>query len=149
MACQVLRCSRPGSPVAVPEGMAGPTGTKSVDGMAAWALCDGHRSAIAGGAPWAVHTPGSLLVGPDAQYDLPRVVKRLRARAADTVQVVGGRPRELVHLDLTIGLEGSTEHDRDLQLVLPGHAARALGCGLLELADEVDGAGLGAQDEGM
>jgi hypothetical protein len=57
------------------------------------------------------------------------------------VQVVDGRAQELVRLDLTIGLEGSTGADRDLQLVLPAHAARALGCGLLELADEVDGAG--------
>jgi hypothetical protein len=127
MACQVLRCGRPGSPSET--GAAPPS----------YALCGRHRAAIDDGAPWTVHAPGSLLVGPDALYDLPRVVKRLRAGLADTVQVVDGAPRELVRLDLTIGLEGSTDADRDLSVVLPAHTARALGVGLLELADEADG----------
>jgi hypothetical protein len=106
--------------------------------MASWVLCEGHRTAVADGAPWAVHTPDSLLVGPDALYDLPRVVKRLRARVADTVQMVDGEPHGLVQLELTIGLEGSTDHDRDLQLVLPAQAARALAGGLPGLADDAE-----------
>jgi hypothetical protein len=126
MACQVLRCGRPGSASTVPGG------------TTSWALCDGHATAIADGAPWSVHTPDSLLVGPDALYDLPRVVKSLRGRVADSVQVVDGESQALVHLDLTIGLEGTSGQDRDLQLVLPTYAARALGVGLLELADDAE-----------
>jgi hypothetical protein len=56
-----------------------------------------------------VHTAGSLLVGVDALDELPRVVKRLRAAVADTVQLVDGRRRPLVQLDLPIGLEGTAE----------------------------------------
>jgi hypothetical protein len=126
MACQVLRCGQPGSASTVPGA------------TTSWALCDSHASAIADGAPWSVHTPESLLVGPDALYDLPRVVKRLRGRVADSVQVVDGAAQPLVHLDLTIGLEGTADQDRDLQLVLPTYAARALGVGLLELADDAE-----------
>jgi hypothetical protein len=126
MSCQVLRCGRPGSPSALP----GRT--------ASWALCDGHRKAIAAGAPWVEHDGGSLLVGPDALYDLPRVVKRLRATVADTVQVVAGLRQGLVQLDLTIGIEGTADHDRELSLVLPAHAARALGEGLPLLADDAE-----------
>jgi hypothetical protein len=66
------------------------------------------------------------------------VVKRLRGRVADSVQVVDGAAQPLVHLDLTIGLEGTADQDRDLQLVLPTYAARALGVGLLELADDAE-----------
>ena len=126
MACQALRCGRPGAASTVPGG------------TTSWALCDGHATAIADGAPWSVHTPDSLLVGPDALYDLPRVVKSLRGRVADSVQVVDGEQQALVHLDLTIGLEGTSAQDRDLQLVLPTYAARALGVGLLELADDAE-----------
>jgi hypothetical protein len=132
MACQVLRCasartSAPARP-----------GTPSAAVPAAFALCGRHRAAIDRGAPWTVHTPTSLLVGADALYELPRVVKRLRAAVADTVQLVDGRRRPLVQLDLTIGLEGTDDHDRDLQLVLPAHAARALGEALPQLADEAE-----------
>jgi hypothetical protein len=56
-----------------------------------------------------VHTAGSLPVGVDALDELPRVVKRLRAAVADTVQLVDGRRRPLVQLDLPIGLEGTAE----------------------------------------
>jgi NAD(P)H-hydrate repair Nnr-like enzyme with NAD(P)H-hydrate epimerase domain len=37
------------------------------------------------------------------------VVKRLRAAVADTVQLVDGRRRPLVQVDLPIGLEGTAE----------------------------------------
>ena len=126
MTCQVLRCGRPARPSSVAVG------------TTSWVLCDGHRDAIAEGIPWTEHGEGCLLVGPDALYDLPRVVKRLRAGVADTVQVVGGVLQGLVQLDLTIGIEGTTDFDRDLSLVLPAHAARALGDGLPLLADEAD-----------
>jgi hypothetical protein len=126
MSCQVLRCSREGTPSAVP----GRTSS--------WALCQGHRDAIADGAPWSEHTGGALLVGSDALYDQPRVVKRLRAGVAGTVQVVGGRPHGLVQLDLTVGIEGTTDADRDLSIVLPANVARALGEGLPLIADDAE-----------
>ncbi|MGY1806481.1 hypothetical protein ACI8AF_03855 [Blastococcus sp. SYSU D00669] len=126
MSCQVLRCGRPGTPTSVPGG------------PASWALCDGHREAIAGGVPWSRHGGGSLVVGVDALYDLPRAVKRLQARVADSVQVVDGRRQGLVQLDLTYGFEGTPEHDRDLSLVVPAHLARALAEGLADLADDAD-----------
>jgi hypothetical protein len=126
MSCQVLRCGRPGHPSTVPGG------------TASWPLCDRHRDAIAGGAPWTEDGEGWLLVGPDALYDLPRVIKRLRACVAETVQLVAGRRQGLVQLELTIGIEGTADFDRDLSLVLPAHAARALGEGLPLLADDAE-----------
>jgi hypothetical protein len=131
MPCQVLRCGSARTSAARP-------GTPSAAVPATFALCGRHRAAIDRGAPWTVHAPGSLLVGADALYDLPRVVKKLRAAVADTVQLVDGRRRPLVQLDLTIGLEGTGDHDRDLQLVLPAHAARALGEALPQLADDAE-----------
>ena len=47
MSCQVLRCGRDGAPSAVP----GRTSS--------WALCPGHREAIAGGAPFSVEKVGA------------------------------------------------------------------------------------------
>ena len=126
MSCQVLRCGREGDRSAVP----GRTSS--------WALCEGHREAIAGGAPWSEHNGDTLLVGPDALYDLPRVVKRLRAGVAPSVQVVAGRPHGLVQLDMTVGIEGTADADRDLSIVLPAHVARALGEGLPLLADDAE-----------
>jgi hypothetical protein len=124
MSCQVLRCGRPGRSAPVPGGVS-------------WVLCDGHRDAIGGGAAWTADD-GWLLVGPDALYELPRVVKHLRACVADAVQVVAGRRQGLVQLELTIGIEGTAEFDRELSLVLPAHAARALGEGLPILADDAE-----------
>jgi hypothetical protein len=126
MSCQVLRCGRPGHP-GIPPG-----------GTTSWTLCDGHRDTIAAGAAWVEDAEGWLLVGPDALYDLPRVIKRLRACAADTVQLVDGRRQGLVQLELTIGIEGTADFDRELSLVLPAHAARALGEGLPLLADDAE-----------
>jgi|tagenome__1003787_1003787.scaffolds.fasta_scaffold18121931_2 hypothetical protein len=126
MSCQVLRCGRPGHPATVPGS------------ILVWALCDGHRDAIAGGEAWTEDAEGWLLVGPDALYELPRVIKRLRAGAAEAVQVVAGHRQGLVQLDLTIGIEGTADFDRELSLVLPAHAARALGEGLPLLADEAE-----------
>jgi len=125
MSCQVLRCGRAGRSATVPGG-------------ASWVLCDGHRGAIADGEAWTADEDGWLLVGADALYDLPRVVKHLRACVAESVQVVAGRRQALVQLELTIGIEGTAEFDRELSLVLPAHAARALGEGLPLLADEAD-----------
>jgi hypothetical protein len=126
MSCQVLRCGRAGRTAPLPGG-------------ATWVLCDGHRDAIADGAAWTADGEGWLLVGADALYELPRVVKRLRACVAEAVQVVAGRRQGLVQFELTIGIEGTTDFDRELSLVLPAHAARALGEGLPLLADEADG----------
>ncbi len=75
--------------------------------------------------------------GPDALYDLPRAVKSLRAGVADVVERSHGRG--LVQLDLTVGLECTDDQDRDLSVVLPVEAARALGIALLDLADEAEG----------
>ena len=126
MSCQVLRCGRPGHPATVPGG------------TTSWVLCDGHRDAIAGGAAWVQGADGWLLVGADALYELPRVIKALRACVAEAVQVVAGRRQGLVQLELTIGIEGTEDFDRELSLVLPAHAARALGEGLPLLADEAE-----------
>jgi hypothetical protein len=126
MSCQVLRCGRPGHPATIPGG------------TASRALCDGHRDAIAGGEAWTEDAEGWLLVGADALYALPRVIKRLRACVAEAAQVVAGRRQGLVQLELTIGIEGTADFDRELSLVLPGHAARALGEGLPLLADEAE-----------
>jgi len=126
MSCQVLRCGRTGRTATVPGGTS-------------WVLCDGHRSAIAGGDAWTADGEGWLLVGADALYELPRVVKQLRACVAEAVQVVAGQRQGLVQLELTIGIEGTADFDRELSLVLPAHAARALGEGLPLLADEADG----------
>jgi len=109
-----------------------------VPGGASWSLCDGHRDEIAGGAAWTADGEGWLLVGADALYELPRVVKRLRACVAEAAQVVADRRQGLVQPELTIGIEGTTDFDRELSLVLPAHAARALGEGLPLLADEAD-----------
>jgi hypothetical protein len=82
-------------------------------------------------------------VGPDALYDLPRAVTRLRARVADTVQLVDGRRRGLVRLDPSIGIDGSGEFHRDLSAVLPAHGARAMGERLPVLADDAEADVLG------